>query len=225
MPTVLITGASRGVGLGLARAYAAHGWDVIATCRDPSGATELQGLGVRVEGLDVTDFAAVDALASKLQGVAIDVLLCNAGIPHRDAELGSYDYPALRQVMETNFVAPLKLLEAFLPHVLASDRKVVVGISSSLGSIGRAVGGNLFYRTSKAALNMAYRSLAMELKPQGVTVVMLSPGYVDTDFTAGVGGTKVSVDTSAQGLFAAIEGLTTADAGRFFRYTGEEIEF
>jgi NAD(P)-dependent dehydrogenase (short-subunit alcohol dehydrogenase family) len=226
VPTTLITGASRGVGLGLARAFQVHGWNVIATCRNPSGAAELQSLGVRVEALDVTDFSATDALARKLDGVAIDALVANAGVAHRDTRLGGLDYDALRRVFEINTIAPMKLAEAFLPHVLASGQRKIVGISSSLGSIGGSSGsGNYFYRISKAGLNMAYRSLAMDLKPQGATVVMMSPGYVDTDFTRGVPGTKVSVQTSAEGLVAAIEVLTLADAGRFFRYTGEEIGF
>lgn len=225
MPTVLITGANRGIGLGLARAFAARGWTVIATCRDPAGAGDLSALGVRVEALDVTDFDAVDALAARLGGVAIDVLALNAGIAHRDARLGHLDYPAWRGVLETNLIAPVKMAEAFLGHVLASDRKTIVAISSSLGSIARTTGGNGFYRTSKAALNMAFRSLAMELRPRGATVVMLSPGYVDTDFTRTEGGAKIAVETSATGLVAAIEALTPDDTGRFFRYTGEEIDW
>ncbi|HTI67857.1 MAG TPA: SDR family oxidoreductase [Caulobacteraceae bacterium] len=223
MPTALITGASRGIGLGLTRAFCARGWSVVATCRDPAGAAELQALGVRVEPLDVTDFAAVDALAARLKGVAVDALVANAGIAHRDTALGSLDYAAWRRVLETNLIAPVKLAEAFLDHVLASDQRKIVGISSSLASVAATNGGNLFYRTSKTALNMAYRTLAMELQPRGATVVTLSPGYVDTDLTRDMGGAKVSVETSAQGLVRAIEALTPRDTGRFFRYTGETI--
>jgi NAD(P)-dependent dehydrogenase (short-subunit alcohol dehydrogenase family) len=225
LPSVLITGASRGIGLGLAHAFAARGWRVHAVCRDPARAAELRGLGVRIEALDVTDFAAIDALAARMRGQPIDALVANAGIAHRDTHLGGLNYAAWRAVLETNLLAPMKLAEAFLEHVLASRQRKIVAISSSLGSIARTTGDNYFYRTSKAALNMAYRSLAMDLEPRGATVLMLSPGYVDTDLTRDAGGPKVSIQTSAEGLAAAIEAAGPEDSGRFFRYTGETIDW
>ncbi|WP_429911313.1 SDR family oxidoreductase [Glycocaulis sp.] len=231
MPRVLITGASRGVGLALAGVFAEQGWDVVATCREGPDNAALAALSdtfadrVRIETLDVSDAASLDALTASLDGLPIDILVNNAGITHRDTQLGSLDYDAWRAVLNVNLLAPVRVTEALLENVLASDQKKIVAISSSLGSISRTSSGNYFYRTSKAALNMAMRSLAHDLKDRGVTIALLSPGYVDTDFTRGVGGQKVSVRESAHGLFAAMTAMTIADSGRFFRYTGEDLDW
>lgn len=231
MPRVLITGASRGVGLALAGVFAEQGWDVIATCREGAANSSLGELSrqfpgqIRIETLDVSDAASLDALTGSLDGLPIDILVNNAGITHRDTQLGSLDYDAWRAVLEVNLLAPVRVTEVLLENVLASDQKKIVAISSSLGSISRTSSGNYFYRTSKAALNMAMRSLAHDLKDRGVTIALLSPGYVDTDFTRGVGGQKVSTAQSAHGLFAAMTAMTIADSGRFFRYTGEDLDW
>ncbi|HCY55088.1 MAG TPA: short-chain dehydrogenase [Oceanicaulis sp.] len=231
MPCVLITGASRGVGLALATVFAEQGWDVVATCREGPQNASLTALSedfpgrIRVETLDVSDPASLARLASSLDDLPIDLLVNNAGITHRDTQLGSLDYAAWQRVMDVNLLAPVRVTEALLENVLASDHKKIAAISSSLGSIARTAGGNYFYRTSKAALNMAMRSLAHDLKDRGVIVALLSPGYVDTDFTRSVGGQKVSAHESAQGLFAAMTAMTMADCGRFFRYTGEDLDW
>ncbi|WP_439634095.1 SDR family oxidoreductase [Glycocaulis sp.] len=231
MPRVLITGASRGVGLALAGVFAEQGWDVVATCREGAANSSLGELSrqyagqIRIETLDVSDAASLDALTGSLDGLPIDILVNNAGITHRDTQLGSLDYDAWRAVLDVNLLAPVRVTEALLENVLASDQKKIVAISSSLGSISRTSSGNYFYRTSKAALNMAMRSLAHDLKERGVTIALLSPGYVDTDFTRGVGGQKVSTAESAQGLFEAMTAMTIADSGRFFRYTGEDLDW
>ncbi|MGY6663257.1 MAG: SDR family oxidoreductase [Glycocaulis sp.] len=231
MPRVLITGASRGVGLALAGVFAEQGWDVVATCREGAANSSLGELSrqyagqIRIETLDVSDAASLDALTGSLDGLPIDILVNNAGITHRDTQLGSLDYDAWRAVLDVNLLAPVRVTEALLENVLASDQKKIVAISSSLGSISRTSSGNYFYRTSKAALNMAMRSLAHDLKERGVTIALLSPGYVDTDFTHGVGGQKVSAAESAQGLFEAMTAMTIADSGRFFRYTGEDLDW
>ncbi|AZU03296.1 short-chain dehydrogenase/reductase SDR [Glycocaulis alkaliphilus] len=227
----MITGASRGVGLALAGVFAEQGWDVIATCREGAANSSLGELSrqfpgqIRIETLDVSDAASLDALTGSLDGLPIDILVNNAGITHRDTQLGSLDYDAWRAVLEVNLLAPVRVTEALLENVVASDQKKIVAISSSLGSISRTSSGNYFYRTSKAALNMAMRSLAHDLKERGVTIALLSPGYVDTDFTRGVGGPKVSVRESAHGLFEAMTAMTIADSGRFFRYTGEDLDW
>lgn len=231
MPCALITGASRGVGLALTQALARRGWTVIATCRDPEGAEALQdlaaapGADIRIAPLDVADPGSLARLAQTLDGVAIDVLVNNAGVAHRDTPFGALDYEAWRRVLEVNLLAPMRVTEALIAQVEASDSKAVVVLASSLGSLGRTTGGNYFYRTSKAALNMAMRSLALDLRPRGITVAMLSPGYVDTDFTRGMGGPKVSVEDSAEGLANAIETLSPEDSGRFYRYTGDDIDW
>lgn len=231
MPCVLITGAGRGIGLALAGVFAEQGWDVIATCRDgaanlPLGELSRQFPGhIRIEALDVANAASVAAIRARLDGTSIDILVNNAGVTHRDTQLGSLDYDAWHAVLDVNLLAPVRVTEALLENVVASDQKKIVAISSSLGSISRTSSGNYFYRTSKAALNMAMRALAHDLKERGVTIALLSPGYVDTDFTRGVGGQKVSVRESAHGLFEAMTAMTIADSGRFFRYTGEDLDW
>jgi NAD(P)-dependent dehydrogenase (short-subunit alcohol dehydrogenase family) len=225
MPTTLITGASRGIGLELTRQYAALGWTVLATCRDPGAAADLRAVAgdVSLHPLDVVDHAQVDALAAKLNGAPIDVLINNAGIGGRGAALGGLDYALWREVMEVDMVGPVKVSETFLPNVLAGGRKKIVAVSSSLGSISETKGGNYFYRTAKAALNMAMRTMAMDLAPQGVVVALLSPGIVDTDFTAGARMPKIPVQDSAAGLIRQIEALTPDKAGQFIRYNGDTV--
>jgi NAD(P)-dependent dehydrogenase (short-subunit alcohol dehydrogenase family) len=229
MPTVLITGASRGIGLELARQYTARGWQVLATCRSPETASSLQQLAEgpnppTIHQLDVTDPASISALAAALRGTPIDVLLNNAGIGGgRPAALGALDYARWQLVMETNLYGPVRTIEAFLPHVEASEQRKIIAISSSLGSTSTTTGGNYLYRTSKAALNMALRSIARDLASRGVLVALLSPGIVDTDFTRGAQMPKISPETSASGLIATIEALTEADAGNFLRHNGQTV--
>jgi NAD(P)-dependent dehydrogenase (short-subunit alcohol dehydrogenase family) len=231
MPTALITGAGRGIGLALTEALIGRGWTVVASCRRPRGAEALARLAaaspdrLRIEALDVADAVSVADLVTVLDGTPIDALVNNAGVAHRNTPLGALDYDAWRAVLEVNLLAPVRLTEALIDNIAASDQKKVIAISSSLGSITATRGDNYFYRTSKAALNMAMRSLARDLAPRGVTVAMLSPGYVDTDFTRDVGGPKIPVRESGEGLARAIEAMTPADSGRFYRYTGEPIDW
>ena len=227
MPTVLITGAGRGIGLEMTRAFLARGHRVIAACRNPDGAAELRALSIgaalEIVAMDVAEPASVDRCATALAGVPIDILVNNAGVTHRDTRLGALDYDAWRKVLDVNLLAPVKVLEAFLPHLLAGEGRKAVAISSSLGSIGRAGGDNYFYRTSKTALNMAMRSIGVDLAPQGVMVAVVSPGFVDTDLTRGLAAPKISARESGEGLAAYIEGMTAEDARRFLRFNGDEL--
>ena len=164
VPTVLVTGANRGIGLELTRQYAARGWKVIATARKPAEATELKALAagsegrVSIETLDVTDLAAIDALAAKYKDKPVDVLFNNAGITGGGPNqlfAKKMDWPLYELVLRTNVIGPLKMAEAFLPNVLASQQKKISNVSSSQGSIGETKNAMLyFYRPSKAALNM-----------------------------------------------------------------------
>jgi NAD(P)-dependent dehydrogenase (short-subunit alcohol dehydrogenase family) len=232
MPHAFITGAGRGIGFALTEAFAERGWEVTATCRAPEAAAALQDLAVthrgliRIERLDVADLAAIEALAARVAR-PIDALINNAGIAWRDARFGTLDYDAWRRVLDVNLMAPMRVAEAFLEQVAASDHRKIVSISSSLGSIAAATGGNYFYRTSKTALNMAMRNLAKDLAPRSVVVSLLSPGYVDTDFTrAAVGGPpKISARDSGQGLAEAIIALTPEDSGRFMRFNGQAVDW
>ena len=230
-PTVLITGASRGIGLELARHYAERGWQVIATARIPADATALMAIAkqhpnVTVEALDVTDFAQIDALAGKYKGRPVDILLNNAGISGGEEAgiFGQLNYAVYDKVHAVNVLGPLKMAEAFLPNVAASQQKKIINITSTQGSITRSTGGGYFYRSSKAALNMVMRSLALDLKPQGITVGIVSPGFVRTDFTKGIDlPMMITPEQSATAVIKVIDGYDLTMSGKFVRHTGEEL--
>ncbi|WP_430437256.1 SDR family oxidoreductase [Oceanibaculum nanhaiense] len=223
MPTVLITGANRGIGLEFTKQYAADGWKVIATARDPGKADELKAVpGVQVEALEVTDDASVAALAKKLAGTKIDVLLNNAGISGpRGFAIGEWDFKAWEEVLSVNAVAPLRVTQAFLPHVEASEKKQVVFISSRMASITLNGGGSAFYRSSKTALNMAVSCLALEVKDRGITCTVMHPGWVKTDM--GGPGADITTNESVSGLRKVIGGLDISKTGKFFNYDGAEF--
>lgn len=222
MPTVLITGASRGIGLGLARAFAARGSTVLACARDPARVPAIQGAVERLP-LDVTDPTSIAALARMLAGRPLDLLVNNAGIyGPRDAVLGRLDHEAWLGVLLTNTVGPVRMVEALLANLRAGSGRRIVTVSSVMGSLARTTTpGALPYRTSKAAVNMAMRSIAQELAPEGFVVVVVHPGWVRTD----MGGPQAAIDveTSVRGLVAVIDGLRPADNGRFLDYDGSEI--
>ena len=226
MPTILLTGASRGLGIEFVKHYAAAGWRVHACARDP-GAPTLRAIGgdVHRHGLDVTDFAATAKLAEHLKGEAIDVLLANAGIAGREAgELGQVDPTVWLETFRVNSLAPVKLAEVFVDHVAASQRKAMVAISSRLGSIGlNHEGGRYAYRASKAALNMAWKSLATDTRARGLTCVVLHPGWVSTD----MGGAQAPVTPprSVAGMTRVIDGLKPDDTGGFINYDGARFEW
>lgn len=233
MPTVFITGSSRGLGLEFARSYAREGWRVIATCRDPSAAHDLKTVSgdVRIHALDITDTGSAKALAAELAGEPIDVLINNAGIHgHRDAKasFGDIDVEAWVEVFRVNAVAPLKVTEAFLPNVLAGKEKKIVFISSRAGSIAERgslphhkTGGPYAYRSSKSALNCVAKALAFDLRGQGVTVVILHPGWVKTE----TGGWDAPMDPSASvaGMRQVIGSSTPSDNGVFRNFDGALI--
>ncbi len=199
MPTVLITGASRGLGLELVRQYGAAGWDVIACARSPQKAADLQSLAagserrVAVHPLDVTDFAAIAALAGELSGRAIDVLISNAGtMGSRGNALGSIDLAEWDDIFRLNTFAPLKLAEAFAAHIARSSERKIVAISTIMASMARNdMGGFYAYRASKAALNAIMVSLAIDLgRRHGIIAATLHPGWVRTD----MGGSRAEID-------------------------------
>ncbi len=228
MPTVLITGANRGIGLALARGYAAEGWRVYACCRHPDKAKDLKALKeasgerVAIHRLDVTDGLKVANLARELAEEAIDLLINNAGISGPKNGFGETDYDRWQPVLAVNTFAPLRMAERFVEQVARSEGKLIVNISSKMGSIGANAGSNsIVYRASKAALNQVSKCLAMALAPRGITVILFHPGWVSSD----MGGSKAPVtpEDSAAGIRAVIAGVTAADNGRFFNYDGEEL--
>lgn len=223
MPTVLVTGAGRGLGLEFARQYAADGWRVIATVRDVKKAKDLGALGSKVEAhsLDVTDLKAVAALGRELARDSIDVAIANAGVSlARNMTPGAIDEAAWIETLKVNTFAPLALAGAVLGSVERSEGKRLIAITSRLGSIGaNDAGGQYAYRSSKAALNAAWRSLALDHR--GVIAVVLHPGWVKTDM--GGAGAPVSPKESIAGMRRVIARLTPADSGRFFNYDGAAI--
>lgn len=232
MPTALITGANRGIGLELARQYAADGWQVLATCRDPAGAAELRELPaeqVELHPLDVTDHRAVDSLAERLAGRPLDLLLNNAGIigpvpvaEHIDRQhFGQIDYTLWEQVLRTNTLAPVKLAEALLPNVLAGEQKKIVTLSSTVGSITERATPAIAYATSKTAVNKAMTLLAGQLREQGVVVALVCPGYVQTRMDFGTADVTPAV--SVAGIRGLIAGFTLDDSGTFRRYNGDTV--
>jgi NAD(P)-dependent dehydrogenase (short-subunit alcohol dehydrogenase family) len=224
MPTVLITGANRGIGLELAKQYAGDGWSVIATARDPKNADGLNALKgeIRVEGLEVTDEKQIAALAKKLKGTAIDVLLNNAGMLTGYEPFGDTDTESWLKTLHVNSVAPLKLTEALVEHVAASKQKKVASITSGMGSMGsHASTGAYAYRSSKAALNMVMVTAANELRSRGISVAVISPGWVKTDM--GGTGAPLEVKQSAAGIRKVIDKLNVGISGQFFNYSGENL--
>ena len=223
MPTVLITGAGRGLGFEFAKQYAADGWKVIATVREPAAGAKLSALGkaVEIHIADVTDRAALARLAKDLKGAPVDVLICNAGIyGPRNQPLGKTDYATWEQVMRINVMAPMATVEALVDNVAASSLKRIVMMSSGLGSIARNDGRDPIYRSSKAALNQVAKTLSVELKARGVTVVAVSPGWVQTDM--GGSAAPLTADVSIAGLRKVIAGLKLQDTGRYVHYDGTE---
>jgi NAD(P)-dependent dehydrogenase (short-subunit alcohol dehydrogenase family) len=221
-PTVLITGANRGIGLEYARQFAAKGYKVIGTVRDPADARDLSAVADRVEQLDVSDGASVAALAKRLHGVPIDILVNNAGVfDRRDVTVDKVDFAMMEQTLAVNTLGPLRVAQALLPNLRASKRRTIVNMSSELGSIEQSSGRWYAYRASKAALNQISKTLSVELAPEGFICVVLHPGWVRTD----MGGTAAtySPQESVSGLIAVIEKLAPADNGRFYNFKGTSI--
>ncbi|MDX1484591.1 MAG: SDR family oxidoreductase [Alphaproteobacteria bacterium] len=224
MSTVLITGANRGLGLEFARQYAADGDRVLATCRDPDGAEDLGRIAgdVSVHGLDVTDLDAVAALARRLDGEAIDILVNNAGILTSGQRTGGIDFDAWEREFKVNAIGPIAVANAFMPHVERGQGRRMAFLSSTLGSIGgNTSGAYTMYRSSKAALNAAARSLAIDTASRGIVVLILHPGWVKTD----MGGPNAAIDapTSVAGLRRLIARAGPAESGRFFSWDGAEL--
>ena len=223
-PSVLITGANRGLGLALTQHYAAHDWRVYATCRQTSSALELlvDNVCVSTHHLDVSDKQSILGLAAELDSCSIDVLLNNAGISGTtSAPLAEVTGEGFMQCMRTNALGPLLMARAFVPQVTRSQRRIIANISSRLGSIEKNDwGGWYVYGTSKAVLNRLTVQLAQSLEPNGITVTALHPGWVSTDMGGSEG--PVTPSQSATGLAAVIDSLGPQTTGKFYDYTGAE---
>jgi NAD(P)-dependent dehydrogenase (short-subunit alcohol dehydrogenase family) len=216
--TILITGANRGIGLALTSLLRGRGETVIAAVRHSS--PELDALGVRVEsGVDVTDSGTLRALAERLSGTQLDWLICNAGILAMD-RLDALDEASVRQQFEVNAMGPLRCVAA-LQGALKLGSKIGL-ITSRMGSIGDNSSGGMYgYRMSKAALNMAAVSLSRDLRPRGIAVALLHPGYVKTQMTGGTG--NCTAEEAARGLIARLDALTLEASGGFWHQNGEKL--
>lgn len=228
MPSVLITGSNRGLGLEWTRQLVEDGWRVYATCRRPESAEELNRLQVNyadnlsVHRLDVTRPEEMSALVRDLGERPIDMLLNNAGTyfeKYRDEPLGSLNYENWEETFRVNTLGPVRMCEAFIEHLLAGEMRLVVAISSHMGSIADiGAGGDYAYRSSKSALNAAMKGLSHELQPHGITVVMLHPGWVRTRM--GGPDAPYTPRESVQGMRRILERVRPEDSGRFFRFDG-----
>lgn len=227
MPTALITGANRGIGLAFCGQYAGQGWRVFAICRHPDEAaalTDLAGIAgdVTIHEMDVADPASVAAAAAGIGGTPIDLLINNAGIygsPGQD--FGNLDFDGWAHAFRVNTMGPLIVAQAFQDNVAASDTRLIVCLTSRMGSIADGGGGYIQYRSSKAALNMAARAMTDDLARRRVAVVLFHPEWVQTNM--GGKSAPLSPRDSVAGMARVIDGLSIADSGKFFNYDGSEI--
>ena len=237
IPTTLITGANRGIGFEFAKQYLAKGWRVIATCRKPEAADDLITLQAQypelliIDKLDVRDHTQIDLLAERYNNTRIDVLLNNAGISggQIDQMFGRFNYETYNAVLETNTIGPLKMAEAFYPHVRDSRHKKIITVSSSEGSISNVFkrGGRLFfYRSSKSALNMVMVNLAYMLKDRGIVVAMVNPGATNTDFMASLaamGFPLRKTEVAVSDMMRNIDALSIENTGAYLNYNGKTV--
>jgi NAD(P)-dependent dehydrogenase (short-subunit alcohol dehydrogenase family) len=242
-PTVLVTGANRGLGYAWAEKYAERGWNVIATARRPVDATALQELAeksdrVRIEMLDATDPDSVQQLSRRLTGLPIDILINNVGMLGEEDEqrLGTLDPVRFDDYMRVNVLSALLVTEALLPNIRAGKQKKIAGISAVVASFAaypRIHSGLYYYKASKVALNMSLRNLAMDTRGDGIAVAVLSPGVVNTYGTEvdhdamspEMKRSMVDIDTSVAGMMKVMDGLTIEGSGVWYRFSGEVINW
>ena len=228
MATILVTGANRGLGLEFTRQYLSEGYAVIAATRNPGAAHRLRQLERDSKGnlslveADVADSASVRRAASNIQTPAIDILINCAGVLGGDGQtIGSIDYHEWMRVLDVNLLGPMRMCEAFLDRVARSDRRLIVTITSGMGSLAdNTSGGSIAYRTSKAAVNMAMRTAAIDLRPRGINCVVINPGWVKTDM--GGPNAKLAPEESVAAMRRVIAELGPNDSGRFYNYDGRE---
>lgn len=229
MATILITGANRGLGLEFCKQYAQENWNVIACCREPEKATALTKLkaefsNISIFPLDVSNLTQIDQLAKTLDNSAIDILLNNAGIYGDESGhgFGNLDYAQWQKNMTVNVFAPVKMMEAFLPHLQRGEQKKVVAMSSLMGSIeDNGSGGSILYRSSKAALNAAMKSIAIDTHCKKIAVLILHPGWVKTDM--GGSNAPMEIPESVIKMREIIANFTHQQSGEFLRYDGQKL--
>lgn len=227
MAVVLITGANRGIGLALVKAYASRRDKVYAAIRATSDREELDAFAkttpqwVEVIEMDVADPAEIGRARRRLEAEPIDVLINNAGVGGPERQTATdMDFDGLIETLNVNTIAPLRVATAFLPNVRAAKGKIIT-LSSQMGQMQSASADSLAYRVSKAAVNKLMRGLATELKPQGIPVLIVHPGWVKTDM--GGDGAPLSPDESALQIQKLVDKLDIASTGRFLAWNGKEL--
>lgn len=229
MPTLLITGANRGIGLELCKQYLSLGWKVHATCRNPQAATELNALTnqnkelLTIHALDVSKEQQIKDLKTTLGDLPIDVLFNNAGVYGGDSsQFGQTNSTVWLETFMINVISPTKIMETFVKNVANSDKKIIANMSSKMGSIhDNTSGGSYAYRSTKTALNSVVSSAAHDLKHLNITVLALHPGWVRTDM-GGPNG-ELSVEESAKSLRNNISNSSLKDSGSFLEIDGGTI--
>ena len=228
MATVLVTGANRGIGLEYTKQYLFAGYEVIATYRSPERMQALTALHADYESqltllnMDVTDDNAITVAAMAVTDKPIDILICNAGVYGPYSDVGESDTQGWLDTFHTNTIAPMHIVEAFLPNILkGNDRKIVL-MTSKMGSMeDNGSGGSYIYRSSKAALNAVGKSLALDLQSENIVVLLMHPGWVQTDMTSP--NAPMTPTASVTAMRKVIEQAALVNTGRFWAYDGKEI--
>ncbi len=235
MTTVLLTGANRGLGLHFTRQYAERGYRIIATCRNPDKADELNAAAaanpnIQVEQLDVVDHGGIDRLAARYRNMPIDILLNNAGIGGgiENQMFGHMNYETFYEVMAINAIGPMKICEAFREHVKVSELRKMITVSSSQGSIASVTMPMLYwYRSSKSAVNMLMANLALQVKRRGIIVGLVTPGATATDFIAVEFRKRIKnirePEVAVADMIRNIDRFTLDNTGTFFNYDGDIV--
>lgn len=230
MPSILITGSNRGLGLEWARHYVTQGWQVYATCRAPEQAEELQRLAglednLSIHRLDVTRLEEIDKLSSELNGAALDILLNNAGVYYErwgKDRLGTIDYQSWQDTFQVNTQGPMRLSEALIDNIAASEKRLIVTISSHMGCIADITNPNDYaYRSSKTALNAVMKGLSLEVAQRKIGVLLLHPGWVRTRM--GGKSAPLSVKESVTAMSKLVTQFHPRQSGHFLRYDGSEL--
>ena len=230
MSSVLITGSNRGLGLEWVRQYAGEEWRVFATCRFPEQADELQSLvdntkHVTLHRLDVTQGDQLSALRKELKNEPIDVLINNAGVYYEQwaqDPLGRINYDDWQHTLAVNTLGSMRVSEALIKNVERSNKKLIVSITSHMGSIADITNANDYaYRSSKAALNAAMKGLSIEVREQGIGVLLLHPGWVRTRM--GGDSAPLSTQQSVTAMRQLVDQFTLSQSGTFLRYDGTVV--
>lgn len=222
MSSILIAGASRGIGREFVRQFAAARWSVHATARNDAACRELAAAGAAAYPLDITSDASIAAFAESVSDIPFDAVIANAGISgDLTLPIAAIEREEMQTVLDTNLFGVLLLTAAMKPNLLAGERRLALAMSSLMSSISSNDWGTQYcYRASKTALNAAWRSLAEEWKPDGITCALLRPGFVKTDMTDHQG---MEVAVSVAGMLQVVEGMSTSDAGRVIGFDGLDV--